>query len=112
MEVTQGKEFHIKSGDTVYVISGKEKGKTGKVIRILRDKRKAVVEKLNMVKRHARPSQRNPGGGIIEKEAGIHISNLMIYCTKCSRPVRIGRKRLSSGEKIRYCRRCDEEIKS
>ncbi len=109
MELTHGK---IKKGDTVYVISGKEKGKTGKVLRVLTDDKKAVVEKLNIVKRHARPSQKNPGGGIFEKETGIHLSKLMIYCAKCDRPVRIGRKRLPSGEKTRYCRRCGEEIKS
>jgi large subunit ribosomal protein L24 len=112
MEVIDGKQLHIKKGDTVYVISGKEKGKTGKVIRVLRDDKKVVVEKLNIVKRHARPSQKNPGGGIFEKEAGIHVSKLMIYCTKCSRPVRIGRKRLASGEKVRYCRKCGGEIRS
>jgi large subunit ribosomal protein L24 len=111
MRVAEGKKPHIKSGDTVYVISGKERGKTGKVIRILGDGSKAVVEKLNIVKRHARPSQKNPGGGIIEKEAGIHISNLMLYCTKCNRPTRIGRRRLVSGERVRYCKRCGEEIK-
>jgi large subunit ribosomal protein L24 len=112
MEVAQRKKFHIKKGDTVYVISGKEKGKSGKVIRILRDEEKALVERLNIVKRHARPSPKNPTGGIIEKEAGIHVSNLMLYCTKCSRPTRVGRKRIASGEKVRYCKRCGEEIKS
>ncbi len=104
-------KLHIKNGDTVYVISGKEKGKTGKVIKILRDENKAIVERLNMIKRHARPSQKNPSGGIIEKEAGIHISNLMPYCPKCKRPSRVGRKKLAGGEKIRYCKRCNEEIK-
>ncbi|GBD37823.1 50S ribosomal protein L24 [bacterium HR37] len=111
MEVIQ-KKFHIKKGDTVYVIAGKEKGKTGKVLRILRDKNKAIVERLNIVKRHMRPSPKNPAGGIVEKEAGIHISNLMLYCPKCSRPTRVGRKRLGSGEKVRYCKRCGEEIKN
>jgi large subunit ribosomal protein L24 len=104
-------KLHIKNGDTVYVISGKEKGKTGKVIKILRDENKAIVERLNMIKRHARPSQKNPSGGIIEKEAGIHISNLMPYCPKCKRPSRVGRKKLAGGEKVRYCKRCNEEIK-
>jgi large subunit ribosomal protein L24 len=111
MEVIQ-KKFHIKKGDTVYVIAGKEKGKTGKVLRILRDKNKAIVERLNIVKRHMRPSRKNPAGGIVEKEAGIHISNLMLYCPKCGRPTRVGRKRLGSGEKVRYCKRCGEEIKN
>jgi large subunit ribosomal protein L24 len=112
MELAQRKKIHIKNGDTVYVISGKEKGKTGKVIKILGDKSKAVVEKLNVIKRHARSSQKNLAGGIIEKEAGIHISNLMLYCPRCKRPSRVGQKRLASGERLRYCKRCDEEIKS
>ncbi len=104
-------KLHIKNGDTVYVVSGKEKGKTGKVIKILRGENKAIVERLNVIKRHARPSQKNPSGGIIEKEAGIHISNLMLYCPKCKRPSRVGRKRLEGGERIRCCKRCNEEIK-
>lgn len=111
MAAVETGKLHIKNGDTVYVISGKERGKTGKVIKILRDENKAIVERLNVIKRHARPSQKNPSGGIIEKEAGIHISNLMLYCPKCKRPSRIGRKRLASGEKVRYCKRCNEEIK-
>lgn len=111
MAAVETGKLHIKNGDTVYVISGKEKGKTGKVIKILRDENKAIVERLNMIKRHARPSQKNPSGGIIEKEAGIHISNLMPYCPKCKRPSRVGRKKLAGGEKVRYCKRCNEEIK-
>jgi large subunit ribosomal protein L24 len=111
MAVAERRKSHIKGGDTVYVVSGKEKGKTGKVIKILRDENKVIVEKLNVIKRHARPSQKNPAGGIIEKEAGIHISNLMLYCPKCRRPTRVGRRRLAGGETVRYCKKCDEEIK-
>jgi large subunit ribosomal protein L24 len=111
MAAVETGKLHIKNGDTVYVISGKEKGKTAKVIKILRDENKAIVERLNVIKRHARPSQKNPSGGIIEKEAGIHISNLMPYCPKCKRPSRVGRKKLAGGEKVRYCKRCNEEIK-
>jgi large subunit ribosomal protein L24 len=111
MAAVETGKLHIKNGDTVYVVSGKEKGKTGKVIKILRGENKAIVERLNMIKRHARPSQKNPGGGIIEKEAGIHVSNLMLYCPECKRPSRVGRKRLAGGERMRYCKRCNEEIK-
>lgn len=111
MTAVETGKLHFKNGDTVYVVSGKEKGKTGKVIKILRGENKAIVERLNVIKRHARPSQKNPSGGIIEKEAGIHISNLMLYCPKCKRPSRVGRKRLAGGEKVRYCKRCNEEIK-
>jgi large subunit ribosomal protein L24 len=105
------KKFHIKAGDTVYVIAGKEKGKTGKVIRILRKEDRAIVEKLNIVKRHSRPSQKNPTGGISEKESGIHISNLMLRDSSVGGPVRIGRKTLASGEKVRYSKKSGEEIK-
>ena len=111
MDVTEGKKLHIKTGDQVYVISGREKGKRGKVIKILRDKDTALVEKLNIVKRHTRPTPKNPTGGIIEKEVGIHVSNLMLYCSKCNGPTRVGRKKLESGEKVRYCKKCGEEIK-
>jgi large subunit ribosomal protein L24 len=104
-------KFHIKAGDTVYVTAGKEKGKTGKVLRILRKEGRAIVEKLNIVKRHSRPSQKNPTGGISEKEAGIHISNLMLRDSTVGGPVRIGRKTLASGEKVRYSKKSGEEFK-
>jgi large subunit ribosomal protein L24 len=105
------KKFHIKAGDTVYVTAGKEKGKTGKVIKILRKEDRAIVEKLNVVKRHSRASQKDPTGGISEKEAGIHISNLMLHDSSVGGPVRIGRKILVSGEKVRYSKKSGEEIK-
>ena len=104
-------KFHIKAGDTVYVTAGKEKGKTGKVIKILRKEGRAIVEKLNIVKRHSRASQKNPTGGISEKEAGIQISNLMLRDSSVGGPVRIGRKTLASGERVRYSKKSGEEIK-
>ncbi len=104
-------KLHIKVGDTVYVTAGKEKGKTGKVIKVLRKEGRAIVEKLNIVKRHGRPSQKNPTGGISEKEAGIHISNLMLGDTSVGGPVRIGHRTLASGEKVRYSKKSGEEIK-
>ncbi|MBI4228342.1 MAG: 50S ribosomal protein L24 [Deltaproteobacteria bacterium] len=107
----RGAKFHIKTGDTVYVTAGKEKGKTGKVIKILRKEGMAIVEKLNIVKRHSRPSQKNPTGGISEKESGIHISNLMLHDSSVGGPVRMGRKTLASGEKVRYSKKSGEEIK-
>lgn len=107
---TGRKRFHIKTGDTVYVVAGKEKGKTGKVTKLLRAKDAAIVEKLNMVKRHERVTQKNPTGGIVEKEAPIHVSNLMAYDTVEGGPVRIGRKVLESGEKVRYSKKSGEEI--
>jgi large subunit ribosomal protein L24 len=105
------RKLNIRSGDTVYVLAGKEKGKTGKVIKVLHKKDSALVEKLNIVKRHQRQSQKNPTGGIVEKESPIHISNLMIYDASERKPVRIGRKFLAGGEKVRYSKKSGEEIK-
>ncbi len=104
------RKFRIKAGDTVYVIAGKEKGKTGKVLRIEREKQKVVVEKLNVIKRHSRPTQKNPGGGIVEKEAGIHVSNLMMYDAESGGPVKVGYRTGEDGKKIRYNRKTGKEI--
>ncbi len=104
------KKYRIKKDDTVMVIAGKEKGKTGKVLRILPKKDRAIVEKLNMVKRHMRPGAYSRQGGIVEKEAPIHISNLMLICTKCTDPTRVGYKTLEDGRKVRYCKKCGEVI--
>lgn len=103
---------HIKSGDTVYIIAGKEKGKTGKVLKIDKVKNKAIVEKLNIAKKHTKPTQKNPTGGINEIEIGIAVSNMLLYCKKCTGPSRSGTRVLENGEKIRYCKRCNEEFKA
>jgi large subunit ribosomal protein L24 len=92
------------------VITGKERGKTGKVLRVLPDKEKAVIERINLVKRHTKPRGPQQPGGVVEKEAAIHASNLMIMCDKCNAPVRVGRKILTDGRKIRICRRCGEAL--
>ena len=105
------KKTNVKKGDNVYVVSGKEKGKTGKVLKVLRAKNQAIVEKLNIVKRHQKPTQANPTGGIVEKEAPMHISNLMIFDDKEKKPTRVGRKTLSTGERVRYSKVSGEEIK-
>ena len=101
-------KMHIKKGDTVLVVSGKEKGKKGKVLRILPGKNRAIVEALNFVTRHERPSQQNPQGGMLQIEAPIHASNLMIVCAKCDKPTRVGRRVLEDGSKARVCKRCSE----
>ena len=103
------RKFHIKAGDTVYVVSGREKGKTGKVLRIDRDAEKAFVEKLNIVKRHRRPTQKNPGA-IIEQEAGIHVSNLMLYDFESEKPAKVGYRIGEDGAKVRYNRKTGKEI--
>jgi len=100
----------IKRGDIVQVMKGKERGKRGKVIKVIPKKMRAVVEKVNMVKKHVRPSQKYPTGGIIEMEAPLHISVLRIVCPKCDKPVRVGRKFLADGTKVRYCKKCGEVI--
>lgn len=102
---------HIKSGDTVYVIAGKEKGLTGKVLKIDRSRGVAMVEKLNIIKRHTKATQANPQGGIVEKEAGIQLSNLLYYDEDEAKPTRLGTRVLSSGEKVRFSKRTDQEIK-
>jgi large subunit ribosomal protein L24 len=103
------KKFKIKKGDRVVVVTGKSKGKTGEVLRVLRDKDRVLVQGVNMVKRHTAPSQTNPGG-IIEKEASLHISNVAHIDPKTSEPTRVGFKRLGDGRKVRYARRSGEII--
>ena len=100
----------IRKGDTVVVISGKEKGKRGKVLRILNKKDRVVVERLMMVKRHTKPSQKNPQGGIIEKEGSIHVSNVALWCEKCAAPRRAGIKLNDAGGKLRVCKKCGAEF--
>jgi large subunit ribosomal protein L24 len=100
----------IRKNDSVMVIAGKERGKTGKVLRVLTDKDAVIIERLNMVKRHTKPRGPQQAGGIVEKEAAIHASNIMIMCDKCNAPARIGRKILADGKKIRICRNCTEAL--
>lgn len=102
--------MQIRKNDSVMVISGKEKGKTGKVLRVLPKEDSVLIERLNLVKRHSRPRGPKQPGGIVEKEASIPVSNLMIMCDKCNAPVRIGHKILNDGGKIRICRRCGEAL--
>lgn len=98
----------IKKNDEVLVIAGKDKGKRGRVLRVFPDQNRALVERVNLIKKHTRPTQNNPKGGIIEKESPIHLSNLMLYCSRCNRATRVGYKILESGDKVRICRRCQE----
>jgi large subunit ribosomal protein L24 len=92
------------------IIAGRERGKTGKVLRVIPDRDAAIIERVNLIKRHTRPKGPQQPGGIVEKEASIHASNLMIMCDKCNAPVRIGRKILADGKRIRICRRCGEAL--
>jgi len=102
----------IRKDDKVKVIAGKDRGKIGKVLKVAHKKNRVVVENLNMVKRHVRPSAQNRQGGIVEGEAPIHWSNLMVMCGKCMQPTRIRIKRLEDGKNVRACVKCSEIIDS
>ena len=103
------KKFHIKKGDTVYVNAGNDKGKTGKVLEVLRDKDRVIVEGVNMVSKHTKPNPKNPQGGIVKQEAGIHISNVQLM-DAAGKPVKVG-FRMEDGKKIRFAKTTGEEIK-
>ena len=103
-------KFHVKKNDMVKIIAGKEKGKTGKVLRVFPAKGRVVVENLNMIKRHTRASQRNQEGGIVEKEAAISVSNVMLVCGSCNTAARTGVRVLDDGSKARFCKKCNEIV--
>jgi large subunit ribosomal protein L24 len=94
--------------DTVMVIAGKERGKTGKVLRVLADRDRVLIEHVNMIKRHQKPRGVTSQGGIVEREAPIHVSNVVPLCGRCSKPTRVGHRRLDDGHVARVCRRCGE----
>ncbi|MBU2551588.1 MAG: 50S ribosomal protein L24 [Proteobacteria bacterium] len=106
----KSKSYHIRKDDRVLVISGKEKGKVGKVLKILPKKDRIIVEKINMIKRHTRPGGMAARGGIIEKEGALPISNVMLVCPKCTDPIRLGKKELEDGRRVRACRKCGETL--
>ncbi|MDX1422441.1 MAG: 50S ribosomal protein L24 [Kiloniellales bacterium] len=103
------RKFKIKKGDKVIAIAGKDKGKTGEVLRVLRKEERVLVQGLNMVKRHQRPSQTSPGG-IMDKEAPIHVSNVALIDPKSSQATRVGIKVVEGGRKVRVARRSGEMI--
>jgi large subunit ribosomal protein L24 len=100
---------NIKKGDTVIVIAGKDKGKTGKIVRVLAEDDKVVIERIAMVKRHRKPRGQEPGG-ILEKESPIHVSNVMLLCPSVHKPTRVGRKKLEDGRSVRVSRVSGEVI--
>ena len=100
----------VRKDDNVMVVAGKERGKTGKVIKVLPKKERLLIERVNLVKRHSKPRSAQQPGGIVEKEASIHISNVMIMCDTCNAPVRVGAKILEDGQKVRICRRCGQGL--
>jgi large subunit ribosomal protein L24 len=100
----------IKKNDTVVVIAGREKGKRGRVLSVYSQKDRLLIEKINIIKKHMKPTRKQTQGGIIEKEASIHMSNVMLICPKCGKPTRIGNSILQDGRKLRVCKKCGEVI--
>ncbi len=100
----------IKKEDTVAVIAGKERGKKGRVLSVRPSKSTLIIEKVNLIKRHMKPSRKYAQGGIIEKEAPIHISNVILVCPKCGKSTRIGTFTMEGGKKVRMCKKCKEVI--
>ncbi len=105
------KKLHIKKGDTVYVNAGDDRGKTGKVLEVLTEKNRAIVEGINLVSKHTKPNAKAPQGGIIKQEAGIHISNLQVLDPSSGKATRIGRRMNDKGKLVRYAKKSGEEIK-
>ena len=103
-------KMHIRRDDTVVVITGKDKGKKGKVLVVVPSKNRVIVEGVNIVSRHTRPTSQTNQGGIIKKEAPIDASNVLLYCSKCDKGVRVGIKLLENGEKARVCKKCGAVI--
>jgi large subunit ribosomal protein L24 len=100
----------LKKDDKVKVITGKDRGKIGKVLKVDRKKQRVLVEHVNMIKKHQRPTAQNRQGGIVESEAPLDWSNVMLMCNKCVKPVRIKMQQLDDGKKVRVCRKCNEQI--
>jgi len=105
------KKIHIKKGDTVMVITGESKGQKGRVLEVDRDNNKAIVESVNLVSKHTKPNAKAPQGGIIKKEAPIHISNLMLIDPSSGKPTRIGKRLNDKNKLVRYSKKSEEEIK-
>lgn len=102
--------MHVRKGDKVLVSSGDDKGKKGRVLKVVTDKNRAIVEGVNFVKKHTKPSQKNPQGGIVEKEAPIHASNLRLVCPGCGESAGVSRKRDADGKARRICKSCGETV--
>ncbi len=102
-------KLSIRTGDLVKIIAGKDKGKEGKVLSVVPYKQRVLVERINIMKKATRPTQRVPAGGILEIEGPIHVSNVMLLCPSCSQPTRISRRR-EEGSRIRVCKKCGNDI--
>jgi large subunit ribosomal protein L24 len=103
-------KIHIKKGDTVKIIAGNDRGKTGKVIDVDPQSGTVTVEKVHIVKKHTKPSNANPTGGVIEKPLPLSVSNVLLFCKNCNKGVRVGFRFIEDGTKVRYCKKCNEVI--
>lgn len=101
---------HLRKGDTVEVIAGRYRGKRGKVLELMPGTRRAIVEGVNLVKRHVKRTPKMPQGGIVSKEAPLPLARLMVVCPRCGEAARTGRRVLGDGTKVRYCKRCSEQL--
>ena len=107
-EIREGRVVHVRKNDTVVVLAGKSRGRTGRVLRVYPGEGRVIVEGVNFVRKHTRPNpQRNIKGGILEREAPVDASNVMVVCRECGKPSRVGHRVLDDGKKVRTCRRCD-----
>jgi large subunit ribosomal protein L24 len=104
--------MHVVKNDTVKILSGKYSGKTGKVLKVFPDQNRLIVEGVNIIKKHTKPSQKNPQGGIVEKESTIHVSNVMVIDPKTNEPTRVGYKILEDGSKVRISKKSGEMLRS
>ncbi len=105
-------KIRIKKDDKVKVLTGKDKGKIGKVLKVVKKTNRVIVENINVAKVNQRPTQANPQGGIVEKNMPLHVSNLMIMCNSCVKPTRISIKELEDGKRVRICKQCNQQIDS
>lgn len=103
-------KVHVKKGDTVEILAGKDKGKKGKILKVFPDENRVIVEGINIIYRHTRPTQDNPQGGIIENEGPVHVSNVQLICPQCGDKARTGKRILNDGRKVRFCKSCDEIV--
>ena len=103
---------YLKKDDQVEVIAGKDRGRVGKILQVFPEKERALVERINMVKRHTKPTEMNQQGQIVHREASIHVSNLQLICPECTKTGKVGKKFLEDGTKVRFCKSCGEFIEN
>lgn len=102
-------KLSVKKGDKVLVVAGKDRGKKGKILAVFPKRERVTVERVALVKRHMRPTQKDPQGGIVEREGTVHASNVQLICPNCNQPTRVGYRETSKGVKVRVCRKCGED---